>query len=116
MGAFPKPSVNRLAWPPRFENRPVTNNPDPFNWRVEQFAYDDNNRWLVLLVRYPGCTNFEGRKILVFREVTMKQLVDQGPLDPHFTDDPKVLAPVARFEPTERGWAWAMNFVKQNNF
>ncbi|AXQ68414.1 hypothetical protein HOT99_gp203 [Caulobacter phage CcrBL10] len=46
----------------------------------------------------------------MFQASGIDQIVkaNKGWLDPHFTDDRKVISPVARFEPTERGWIMAL--------
>ena len=91
-------------------------NPDPKNFvvldRWPSFAGPSANDMLVLKVRYPDCTNFEGNKILVFQGVTMGDLSEQGSMDPHFCDNAKFHSPIARFEPTEEGWRMAKCFCK----
>jgi hypothetical protein len=62
-------------------------------------------------MQYPDCTNYEGNKILVFRGVTLIDLVNQRQIDPHFFKDAKVKSPIARFEPTPQGWTMAQVFV-----
>lgn len=53
-------------------------------------------------IKYPNCTNYEGRKILV----TTDSLLDTDVIDPHFTyNSPYGL--VARFVPTYEGWDMA---------
>jgi hypothetical protein len=56
-------------------------------------------------VRYPDCTNFEGRKVLVFLRESPEGLARRATLDPHFSAAGG--GPFARFEPTEAGWRWA---------
>lgn len=86
--------------------RAIAPNPDPSRWSlidVKQFrnAY-------VLVVEYAGCTNFEGRKVMVYEgkwDVTKR-----GPLDPHFAEDG---GPVARFRPTPRGMDMAIDLASK---
>ena len=59
-------------------------------------------------VQYDGCTNYEGHKILVYGNMTNGAFLRLEQLDPHFCDNPRCVSPVARFEPTERGWALAL--------
>lgn len=83
--------------------------PSMKNHVIEQvFEY---GRFVVVRVCYPHCTNYEGKKILVFLDRTTKVLSAKY-LDPHFTEDVGGLSPFARFEPTERGWEAAKWFVK----
>jgi hypothetical protein len=65
---------------------------------------------LVVLIVYPDCTNFEGKKILVYN-TTIEHLVSQKHLDPHFSDG-DYLSPIARFLPTEGGWNLAVKFCQ----
>jgi hypothetical protein len=69
----------------------------------------------VLTVHYPDATNFEGRKILVYRHkgdglIAIEQLVAGGELDPHFCSSPN--SPIARFAPTTEGARLARIFVE----
>ena len=43
--------------------------------------------------------------------VTKEELIKQGKdvgIDPHFSDNKKYHSPIARFEPTDRGWEMAL--------
>ena len=54
------------------------------------------------LVHYPHCTNFEGEKILLYKDTIVSQVKSLVKLDPHFAEGGR--APFARFTPTEDGW------------
>lgn len=76
-------------------------NPNPSNFFVlQEDRYGD---FLVLLVRYPNCTNctnYEGKKLLVYKGFkNSKQLLERatGRLDPHFSEGSA--SPIARFKP-----------------
>lgn len=86
-------------------SRPLPN-PNPLNFQITRAEQVGSG--LVLEVLYPDCTNYEGRKVLVYDGVTLGQLHAQGSLDPHFSDNAERISPMARFEPTERGWALAL--------
>lgn len=66
-----------------------------------------NKSFTILRVKYEGCTNYEGFKILVYKGHVLKELVVATELDPHFCE--KHLAPIARFAPTEEGLRLALN-------
>lgn len=83
-------------------------NPDPRNFEILRSKRIRN--YAVIFIKYPNCTNFEGKKILVFKGVSIKFLKSQKLIDPHFTDRPDELPLVARFRPTERGWYDAIRF------
>lgn len=55
----------------------------------------------VCVVKYPNCTNFEGKKILVFKGKTAAEIRNVKLLDPHFSN--KGLSPFARFIPSSEG-------------
>jgi len=81
-------------------------NPDPSNYRIKRSRSLRGN--LLIEIRYPDCTNYEGNKILLYRRTTLKQLKKQKHIDPHFARNKKFKSPVARFEPTKRGWAMGL--------
>ena len=66
---------------------------------------------LVTLIHYPGCTNFKGNKILVFRNTARVDIFSSTVIDPHFCESGHI-KPFARFEPTEIGWASAIELCK----
>lgn len=73
--------------------------PNPSNWKfLDLFQFTNA---YVLVVRYDGCSNFEGIKILVFKG----QYRHRDLLDPHFADNEE--SPIARFKPTDEGMALA---------
>jgi len=71
-----------------------------------------HGKYLVLNIQYSGCTNYEGKKILVFKDVNVEQLEKQGSIDPHFGETKNYHWPIARFEPTDKGWSMAKDFVE----
>jgi len=71
------------------------------------------NNFLIIMVVYPNCTNFEGKKILVFKDITLEKLKEQKLLDPHFSDSKKYIHPIARFIPNDMGWEMAIVLCKQ---
>jgi len=68
--------------------------------------------FLIVKVYYPGFKNYEGLKILVYENVTSSQIRTASILDPHFCSNKKHISPIARFEPTPRGWRMAKIFCK----
>lgn len=87
-------------------------NPVPSNFKVVEMQTLGN--WVIVKVNYPDCKNYEGDKILVFDNYgTYEQCVDDKYMDPHFGGDST--SPVARFEPTKRGWNMAINLIKMMN-
>lgn len=80
-------------------------NPDPE--RFEVMKHQQIGDFLLLMVKYPNCTNYEGKKILVYYKIDLGKMLSQRSLDPHFCNNAKVVSPVARFEPTDRGWKMA---------
>ncbi len=80
-------------------------NPDPENFKI--LRSEQIGEYLIVLLLYPDCTNFEGKKICVYKNVSITELVKRKDIDPHFTNNKSVPAPVARFIPTDEGWEMA---------
>ena len=100
MGLFKKSSWHSRDFPAGNVN------PNPKDFVIETVFH--GKRGCVLRVRYPGCTNFEGRKILVFmdkREALKAE--ENGLLDPHFLQSGGLLA---RFRPDQ--FALACRFLQ----
>jgi hypothetical protein len=92
-------------------------NPNPNNYKIEEcweqsVELDDGTQGnlLVINIHYPDCTNYEGRKILVYKNTTLLELVNQKTIDPHFSDNKEFYSPIARFLPTNEGWEMAKIF------
>ena len=84
-------------------NNPDAVAPNPRNFKIiERRKYEHTT---VLHVNYPNCTNYEGRKILVFKGIPLIE----GELDPHFSEYDQSL--IARFAPTEDGWIQANDYA-----
>ncbi len=86
-------------------------NPDPSKFYIEETIAVGN--CIVAIVVYPNCTNFEGKKILVFRDMSLKWLKSLTTLDPHFSTE--ATSPFARFEPTDDGWKAAVQIAGMLN-
>jgi hypothetical protein len=89
-------------------SEPVAPNPDPTKFRLVDS--EEVGDWLVVKINYPGCTNYEGDKIMVYKNMTLKRLWIHNKIDPHFFKGE--MSPVARFEPTAHGWDMALAFAK----
>jgi len=89
-------------------------NPNPKNCVIKGTV--SFNDFVLMVVVYPNCTNYEGRKLLVFKGCTTKQLKDQyessAGIDPHFSDNKEFISPIARFEPSDEGYIMALKFMK----
>jgi hypothetical protein len=67
---------------------------------------------LIVFINYPDCKNYEGNKILLYEDTTLYDLYEQGSIDPHFSDNKDFRSPIARFEPTDRGWDMAKEMAE----
>ena len=85
-------------------------NPDPKRFRIDKHARIGN--YLILCVVYPDCRNFEGKKVMVFKDLTIRQVENFESLDPHFSNSKDFASPIARFLPTMEGWHHARQFCK----
>lgn len=84
-------------------------NPNPENFRINKL--EQIGKFTIVEVNYPDCRNYEGNKILVFERIPKKFILDWKYLDPHFRKPPHP-SPIARFEPTQKGWKYAVKFCK----
>ena len=87
--------------------------PDPKNYIIRK--HFEQNGFLMILINFPDCINYEGDKILVFSKCTLEDLKKQKVIDPHFSDNKKFFSPMARFEPTHQGWIFGKEFIKLFN-
>jgi len=84
-------------------------NPNPKNFKILQITQVGKN--VLLVVQYPDCTNYEGKKIMVYRNVKASEIRAMKSLDPHFCDNH--ISPFARFEPTDKGLTEAYDLAKK---
>jgi hypothetical protein len=77
-------------------------NPNPYVFKIVN--HFEHNGFLLVLINYPNCTNYEGNKVLLFKNMTYRRLMKQKVIDPHFSATDKFNSPIARFEPTALGW------------
>lgn len=84
-------------------------NPNPKNFKILHISQIKKN--VLLVVQYPDCTNYEGKKIMVYRHVKKSDILEMESLDPHFCDNH--ISPFARFEPTEKGLTEAYDLAKR---
>lgn len=92
------------------KKEPKLPNPDPTNYKIVKAKEIGN--FLIVMLHYPDCTNYEGKKILLFQGVTLIDLVNQKLIDPHFFKDKKYASPIARFVPDDKGWDMAETLAK----
>ena len=90
--------------------REDSRNPNPDRFSIKNTK--QVGRFLVASIQYPNCKNFEGDKILVFENVTERDLRTLRSLDPHFCDSSGHISPTARFVPTQKGWQYALTFCE----
>lgn len=96
--------------------------PDPDNFEIEEV--EEVNGHLVLKVKYPNLArcndcSFEGSKLMVFLNCTLKQAIKWTRIDPHFKDAQRAEgigikwspSPSARFPASPEGWADAVAFA-----
>jgi len=89
---------------------PSPPNPDPKKFTIVK-TYEVRGwaaKFSALLIKYDGCTNYEGHKVLVFK-YPLSTIESLKEIDPHFCDTGHI-SPIARFEPTSCGWRYAIGF------
>lgn len=102
MGVGPFSSRSH-RYAPYTEAAPVTPNPDPRRFSIK--SCDQFGKLFVSTIIYAGCTNFEGRKVLVTKFDPRRMKV----LDPHFEPGAGI---IARFEPSLDGHMAAIAFAE----
>ena len=80
-------------------------NPNPGRFKIKKIAQVNNN--VVSKIKYIDCTNYEGLKIILFKNVNINNIINLKSIDPHFNKQNDI-KPFARFEPTEEGWSAAL--------
>lgn len=108
MGLFQRHSSSYFDKPIVKETEDVRN-PDPTKYKI--ILHKEQNGFLLVLINYPNCTNYEGNKILLYKGVTYNQLVSQKVIDPHFSENKRFKSPIARFEPTDYGWELGLKLM-----
>lgn len=81
------------------DGKVVNLNPNPGNFEIVEVVELENT---YVEVHYPDATNYEGRKILVYRGKRAAEVRNAKELDPHFEKN-ATLSPIARFEPSLAG-------------
>ncbi len=104
-------SLSKEAYSNNVENRiniPHPNDPDPKKYTIKRVYY--NRNYVVALIHYPNCINFDGLKILVFdNKEEFEKSNKLNHIDPHFLESNHI---IARFKPTKEYFQIAINFVK----
>lgn len=86
---------------------PSSPNPNPNRFKIKK--WHSTKYGTVLKVKYLDCTNYEGNKILLYKNVGYAELSEKSSLDPHFSIEKD--SPFARFEPTSAGWEAAVSIL-----
>lgn len=81
------------------ETEYVNINPVPTHFKVLQVS--QIGRYVIAKIKYPECINYEGLKIIVFDNDSIKQIKKRKEIDPHFFKDSNI---IARFKPDNIGW------------
>lgn len=86
-------------------------NPNPTKYRI--LREKRVNNFIILKINYPDCNNYEGNKILLYKDCTLLDIVNQKEgIDPHFSDNKNLISPIARFKPDDDGWNMAVFFAE----
>ncbi len=89
----------------------IISNPDPTKYRI--LREKRVNNFIILKINYTESTNYEGNKILLFRNHSLIDIINQKEgIDPHFSDNSDLISPIARFKPDEEGWNMAVFFAE----
>lgn len=93
-------------------------NPNPDKWSIKR--HSKVGKYLIVEMNYPDCINYHGDKILMFENCSIEKLEERTTIDPHFDDNSSLygesFSPVARFEPTVKGWNMAHRLAHMDKF
>lgn len=78
--------------------------PNPESFVIQELL--QIGKQLIVKINYPGCNNFEGNKILLFKGLDKDVFLNMKSIDPHFAKEG--ISPFARFQPTQEGWEAAI--------
>lgn len=88
-------------------------NPNPKSFKL--LEHKEIGNWLIVKVHYPDAKNYEGTKIMVYKDITYRTFCTWNVVDPHFSANAPEKSPFIRFKPTDEGWKMAEDFVKFMN-
>lgn len=92
---FARSSDAYRPYTPILETAP---NPNPYRFTI--LGYEQYGRYLLAEIKYLDCTTFDGRKLIIFKDLTPLFLELETYIDPHFFEDGNI---VARFIPNKEG-------------
>lgn len=106
------------SWPQGYSLTPdPVATPDSKNFAIQDSCRVGEH--LVLQVKYPNCSScaFEGSKIMVFLNVSERDVLMWREIDPHFRKvngkkAKEAPSPAARFPATSAGWADACAYAQ----
>ena len=77
---IPINSIQTIIERVEVEKKAKNPNPDPYNWIINDTFINgswDKNIYLLIDITYPDCTNYEGRKIMLYENVLKKNNQEQ---------------------------------------
>lgn len=87
-------------------SKDTTPNPNPAVYQIRKKYQAKFGGPVLVHINYPHCTNFEGNKLLIFRNNRVfDEMRNKNFIDPHFNDD----SLIARFNPLM--WDMAVKYV-----
>lgn len=85
--------------------------PNPAKFKILEIR--EVNEFVIALIEYPDCQNYEGIKLCVYHDIDIDTIKNSAKLDPHFSSEYQSISPIARFEPSIEGRRMA-NFLIKN--
>lgn len=100
----------KINCPDKFEKEEQYVNPNPNKFII--LNHESIGNYLIIEIKYIGCTNYKGKKVMVYENRTIEEMSMQKSIDPHFSENKDIKSPTARFEPTLKGWQMAVKLVR----
>lgn len=82
---------------------------DPKKYSIKRV--EKSGDYLIVKINYLDNKEFDGNRILVFKDCTIAELATQGTINPVFSEKKDFIYPIAMFRPDSNGWELAEAFV-----
>lgn len=96
----------------KFKGSAAAPNPDPRSFKI--IRTEELGNFTLVELQYIGCTNYEGRKIMLLAGIGSIGLLALDYIDPHFGEEgSQPFQLLARFVPTNCGWVLGQTLMKR---
>ena len=80
--------------------------PNPEKFEILENESMQIGKYTIVTIVYPNCTNYEGKKILVYNTTSLDNILKRKTIDPHF--EPNKLSPNSN-PAIKKSFVWAVS-------